>query len=76
MWANAYNMYLILSDDPTPQFVVVSEELSGTDAILVHCIPNPLEYDIQVSYVRLLKTQTHTHTQQKIQSCSSFQLVH
>ena len=37
------SVYLILSDDATPQFVVVSEELGSADAILVHSISYPLE---------------------------------
>lgn len=37
---------LILSDDATPQFVMVSEELGSADPILVHCISYPSEYAV------------------------------
>lgn len=36
-------VYLIFSNNTTPQFVMVSKELGSADAILVHCISYPLE---------------------------------
>ena len=40
--------HLVLGDDPTPQLVMVPEELSGADTILVDCVSDPLENLLQV----------------------------
>ena len=50
-------MYLVLSDDSTPQFIMISKELGGPNTILIHCISNPCKYLLKTGYFCFLNNR-------------------